>query len=305
MAVQAVPLQELFMTPLFYQLPLMNDYNSIQVLNGMQGMGDDYPCAGVKLSFKDVADTSFETGIDLACGFIEDDIRGVAGHKSSQRDHLLLTLGKVDPVLRDDPFKAATEETSGYRDQLFGEPEVIAEEQVLFKSPGEYIDILGDDAEGLPKDIRGILFDPPPADPDLSTGRPVETEEKVDEGRFARAGQPHDANLLACPDGQVDTLQGKRLIIVGEPYILEFYVAGDLRRILNLPFRLHGQKGVDLLKARKGILIEVVFLAQVPYRVVNLVGVLDEGNDGAEGDGAVDKNGIARHQYGEDGKGTH
>ena len=153
---------------------------------------------------------------------------------------------------------------------------------------GEEEDVLEHHGDAAPQPGEVPLPHVDAVDPHGPGIHVVEAQQEVGQGALAGARMAHHGQGLARPHAEGDSLEDRLAGLVGEPDVFE----------LDLPLHPLGKPGAlgggdggrrvqqpeDALRARHGRLEDVVFLREVGERLVEPLGVLQEGDQGAHRD---------------------
>src|SRR5579883_55782 len=295
--VDPLPGQELVVGALLDEAALVEDEDSVGVLDGGQPVRDEDDGPPPEGRPQGAPDQRLRLAVHAARGLVEDDEDlWVEGEGARQREELLLSSGQRRPPLPqaghvalrerlDEPVES--HQLASAADSLLGD-RGVAEADVVVDGPREEEHVLRRDAHaaaqlalGEVPDVESVEEDPPP----LGI---VEPHQEVEEGSLARAGGADERHVLARLHDEGDPPQGPRpFVLVGEPDVLDLdpppggREGHRGRRVLDA--HRFVQDPEDALGGGHRRLQDVELVREVPDRVEEPLGVLDGRHDLAQG----------------------
>ena len=245
-------------------------------------------------------DELFGAGVDAGSGFVEDEHGGIGKHGAGDGKELAFAAGEMVGILGDFGVVAFGEALNDVVDvgavddagEFASGGGGAAEKEVFFDGAREEPRILEDHAEEFADVASGHGAGVNVVDSDGARGRVVEAHEEVDEGGFASAGGADDSDDLAWFDFDREILDGWFVWGVAEVDVVEVDFTADFfneaRRFGVEGFFGGVEKAENAFAGGDSGLEDGGDLGGGRERAAELVDILDEGLDVADGDLAME-----------------
>ena len=316
----------------------MHDEDGVRGLDSGEPVGDEDGGTSCDHAGEGEADAEFGVGVDGGGGLVEYEDTGGVGESAGEGDELLLSGGEGGTALADGLVELERQGADEVGDVDFfcgglegcvGDP-VGAEADVVGDGSGEEEGVLQDDTEALAQGFEILLADVDSVDEDLPALDVVKAHHESGYGGFSCASVSDDGggfigfhgegyaaeNPLDRPDGghdagvvlkffeggvSEDGLLCLRERLVGEPHVAEFDASGLVSwdGVCGGDDLGGGVEQVeDALAGSHGGLEDVVFVAELLDGAEEALGVLDEGDEDTEGDGAEEARSAGEQRMG-------
>ena len=286
------------MGSLLYDGALVHDHDEICVPDGGQAVGDDQAGAAFHESVHGFLNGLLGAGIDVGCGFVQDQDVRIGQEGPADGDELTLALGQVVPGVRQHGLISVRQhghhlvhitEGGGLPHVFIGgigfgigqvRPDRVRKQnRILQHDPHQVAEVRAVD-----------VFDVHTVQQDLAAVDVIEPHQQVDDGGLAGTRRAHQGDLLAGFDLQVEVPDHRLSRNVGEIHVAEFDRAVRLGFVHRSGFVLGGSIHdlEDPLRAGDSRLDLAVELSQLVDGPRELLGVDGKGGDDTHGDVAFE-----------------
>src|SRR5262249_37180506 len=148
-----------------------------------------------------------------------------------------LAAAEIAPAFGDQPIEPAGSrrdfvEDAGIArcaDQAILADAVVPHREVVANGAVEEMDLLADDRDRALQHAGGVLVDRLAVEADYARTRPVEAEQKVDDGGLAAAGDADQCHAFAGAHRKAEVVDERRIErAVSETNLPQFHAAGEL-----------------------------------------------------------------------------
>src|SRR5579885_2746726 len=221
--------------------------------------------------------------------FVEDENRRIAQDRAGDAEPLLLSRGKIAPLLVHRRIVAKRQPhdlivdvgLSGCGDNLFHRGPWPPYLQVFAHGPFEQHSILEHQADVVAQNLQRIHANVEAIDTDGTLLKLIETRDQLHERRFSSAGHTDQGNLAPGRDVQVDAFEYRLIFQIAEDHILEGNLALEPLGTVIGNAGLNNLRGLveyllDTLCSRSGVARQRRQLREIAHRLVEHLEIGEE-----------------------------